>query len=134
MEKSALISTIETHYDLFRQDEYGTRSNYKYLFTFADDVNRQLAFKPVKNGQYPWAIHDAFALSQSAETYPYKLCIGFDLDLPFERQLPKHYHGFETLRALVANPVLWIPNREGIIPAKIVEDILRRPSLTLVRE
>lgn len=131
--KSPLINTIEAHFGVFREID-DCRSDYKYLFVFADDVNRQLAFNPVKSGQYPWVVHDAFALSQTNETYPYKLVIGFDLDLPFNRQLPEHYHGFETMRALIANPVLWVPNRQGIVPAKIKEDILRRPSLSLVRE
>ncbi|MFN3701135.1 MAG: hypothetical protein ACK4VI_06400 [Alphaproteobacteria bacterium] len=132
--KSGVVKTIEDNFHFHHANENGERSDNKYLFVFADDVNALLYFKAVKNGQYPWAVHDAFAITQQDATYPALLVVGFDLDLSFDRQFPPAYHGFERLRALVDRPIIWIPDRSGQVPARVIEQIIKTPDLRLVKE
>lgn len=114
--KSLLIQKLENSFADFKHDEDGDRTNYKYLFVFYDYPHDGVYFSPVKHGQYPWAVHDAFTSFQNDSDYPAQLVMALDLDLEFDDQIPEAYHQIEIMKCFVERPILWIPGRNGTEP------------------
>jgi len=123
--KSPLVQKLENSYGDFKRDENGERTNNKYLFVFYDYPNDGVYFAPVKHGQYPWAIHDAFVSFQDDDNYPAQLVMALNLDLEFDDQIPEAYHQIEIMKCFVGRPIIWIPNRNGSKPhAEWLKDLI----------
>lgn len=123
--KSSLIQQLEHSFSNFKFDDGGERTSNKYLFVFYDYPHDGVYFAPVKQGQYPWAVHDAFISFQSDTDYPAQLVMALDLDMDFDDQIPEAYHQIEIMKGFVGRPIVWIPNRTGEKPhAQSLKELL----------
>jgi hypothetical protein len=104
------------------------REGYCALFVFRNGWG-DLLYAAVKPQTPPW---EAFAHA-AAEHNAHQPLIAFDLRQDYADQMPAHFlESLETLDAFAYSPLIYIPDRHGVIPAEAkqrVIDELSRPVL-----
>lgn len=132
MEKETFYSPLIR--SLQQTFEAHAEAGHRYLLLYWQGWGETTACVPVNKGQYPWTRHDDYMEGDKNASI---LAIAFDLQKDFASQVPAHMRGFETLEGFAYKPLVWIPDREGKVPAEreqaAVKEMLRpKPQLRLV--
>lgn len=110
------------------------KDNHSVMFVFWDNWFSDINIIGVKKGAYPWAAYDQ-AKQVSPDTC-HKLLMAFDLKSSFDKQFPQHLAStLETLQYFSMKPLIWIPDRTGIVPERKNKELVTaflKPSLSII--